>query len=262
MTVLCLVCMLLLLYVILLRPGRGSPDHRLLTDYAHRGLHSDTVPENTLAAFSAAAENGFGIELDLRLSSDGEVMVFHDDTLLRFFGSERRFSELSSFELDQLCLSQGRERIPRFSDVLQSVNGKVPLLIELKGKNLDTAICRKTYELLRRYDGLYCVESFNPMYVRWFAKHCPDIYRGLLYDNAKIQNDFSILHLFLNTMILNVFARPQFIAYRHDCKMSFSLWLCMHVWKVDKAVWTVKTKEAYEKFKNTCCLRIFESFVP
>ena len=87
----------LLYLLVFIRPrGKTPEDNALLCDYAHRGLHGDGVPENSLEAFELACQAGFGIELDVQLSSDGEVVVFHDYTLNRMTGVDKKLCERSS----------------------------------------------------------------------------------------------------------------------------------------------------------------------
>lgn len=249
-------------YLLLIRPSKGTPDPQLLTDYAHRGLHDAAVPENSLAAFSAAVDAGFGIELDLQLSIDGEVMVFHDATLLRMTGLDRRLSELTASELQKLCLCGTDEKIPRLAEVLQLVGGRVPLLLEIKGKTRDDAICKKINDLLLQYEGLYCIESFNPLYVRWFAKHRPDVFRGILYTTAKREKGISIPLSLLNSMAINAVAKPQFIAHHEALEKSLPIQICTRFFKTTKFIWTIKSKSRYDALHASGQHVIFESFAP
>ena len=140
-----LALLLFLLYLlVLIRPSKDvTPDPALLCDYAHRGLHGNGIPENSRAAFSRACERGVGIELDVQLSRDGEVMVFHDATLVRMTEVEKKVCELDRADLQTLSLAQSEWTIPTFREVLALVNGRVPILVELKGENVDTSLCGK-----------------------------------------------------------------------------------------------------------------------
>ena len=171
------------IFLFLIAPGRR---HRKRMEvyknlrFAHRGLHSDTVPENSLTAFSLAVENGYAIELDVRLSRDGELVVFHDDTLTRVAGIDKRVDELTLSELKELRLLGTDERIPTFAEVLALVDGKVTLLVEIKEDVFKYAVTEKTVELLRGYKGDFIVESFNPLALARFRKLYPEIPLGLL----------------------------------------------------------------------------------
>ena len=121
-------------FLVLVRPPKKTaPDESLKCDYAHRGLHDDSAPENSLQAFENACRAGYGIELDVQLSRDGVVMVFHDYSLLRMTGCDKKLSELDATELTALSLKNTAETIPTFEQVLSLVDGRVPLLVELKG---------------------------------------------------------------------------------------------------------------------------------
>ena len=164
--------------------ARKNAIRPFLRPYAHRGLWGGEIPENSLAAFRRAAEHGFAIELDVQLSSDGEVMVFHDYTLDRVVGREGKLCDLDAAELGTLSLCGTEQTIPTFREVLTLVNGRVPILVELKGESMDTSLCEKAAALLREYEGLYCIESFNPLLLHEMRKHLPDAYYGLLYTNV------------------------------------------------------------------------------
>ncbi len=188
-------------------------------NFAHRGLHSrdKSVPENSLEAFRLAAEAGYGMELDVQLSKDGQVVVFHDDTLDRVCGVPGRVDERTFEELQQLRLCGTGHRIPLFSQVLETVAGRGALIVELKNGKRNRELCEKTYALLQGYRGEACVESFNPRIVAWFRRHGKDLVRGQLAAPVKeyVKDGFSRpLSFVLSRCLLNFLARPQFIAYR------------------------------------------------
>ena len=241
--------LLTLLYLLLfLRPrGRKPKDSRLLCDYAHRGLHGNGVPENSLLAFGEAVKKGFGIELDVQLSSDGEVMVFHDYTLIRMTGKEEKLKNLTAAELQALSLAGTEQTIPTFREVLELVDGKVPLLVELKGEDLNSALCPKVAELLQNYQGPYCVESFNPLLVKNIKKHLPEAYCGQLYTNVcRDKKKYSPLNLILSAMAFNFLARPDFIAYNIKDRKAFPVLVATKLYKAPRFVWTVRTEEELE----------------
>ncbi len=259
------VAVLFLLYLfVLVRPAaKIPPDRRLLCDYAHRGLHGEGVPENSLKAFRLAAEAGYGIELDIQLSSDREVMVFHDYTLCRMTGREGKLSEFTSDELSKLSLDGTDEHIPRFREVLELVDGKVPLLVELKGEDFSTELCVRAAELLLEYDGTYCVESFNPILLGKMAKLLPMVYRGILFTNvAKDKKRTTPLNLILSYMASNVIARPNFIACNEVYRNSLAAKICTGFYKAKCFTWTHKTRESYDKAKRNGEYAIFEDFMP
>lgn len=230
--------------------------------YAHRGLHGAGIPENSLPAFSAAVERGYGIELDLQLSRDGSVMVFHDEELLRMTGVDRKLSELDAKELRALTLGETKEKIPYFSEVLSLVRGRVPLLIELKGTSVsDMRLCERVEKLLRDYDGAWCVESFNPMQLRWWKKHRPDVLRGQLVTNLIKKKDGSIskkpTDYLLTTLLLNVCSRPDFIAADGRMKNP-SVAVCNKLFRADRFVWTPKGNDLRKEYLGKEDYPIFE----
>ena len=204
----------------LVAPGGATKRQKapfLGRSFAHRGLHSEdkTVPENSLEAFRLAAEVGYGIELDVQLTKDGQVVVFHDDTLDRVCGVHARVDEKTYDELKTLRLCGTEQRIPLFSEVLAVIHGRGPLLVELKNGKRNKELCEKTYALLSDYRGEVCIESFNPLIVRWFRHHGKDLLRGQLATVPKDYEGFSPATAFLlSRCMLNFLARPQFIAYR------------------------------------------------
>ena len=208
--------------VVLLAPGQ-APDSKkapfLGRNFAHRGLHSEdqSVPENSLEAFERAAAAGYGMELDVQLSRDGQVVVFHDDTLDRACGVAARVDELDYDELSKLSLFGTQARIPLFSEVLALIRGRTPLIVELKTGARNDELCEKTWALLRTYPGAFCIESFNPLIVAWFRFHAPTVLRGQLAQLPEeyVRSGRKIAEaLVLGNTLLNVAARPQFIAYR------------------------------------------------
>ncbi len=251
---------LFLLYAfVLLFPGakkeRIKKFRYFFTDYAHRGLWGDGIPENSLTAFSRAAEKGFGTELDVRLSKDGKVFVFHDDNLLRMTGIAGKFSDFTAKEIEQLCLAGTGEKIPYFTEVLSAVRGRVPIMVELKGETSDTALCVAVDRILRDYDGEYCVESFNPLYVGWYRKNRAEIMRGQLVCGNK-----KPLSTVCDLLVFNIYNRPDFISYKYSRYNRTALCLATRLWNAERAIWTVRDGETRKRFKNAAV--IFEGFIP
>lgn len=151
---------------------------------AHRGLHSQGVPENSLPAFRAAIEAGYGIELDVQPAADGTPMVFHDYDLTRMCDDEGYISDMDLDDLAKERLLGTEETIPTLAETLREIAGKVPLLIEIKDQDgrLGTTIGEvhaRVAALLEGYDGPVAVMSFNPNTVAAFADAAPDVVRGL-----------------------------------------------------------------------------------
>lgn len=186
--------------------------------FAHRGLHDrqNGIPENSMGAFRAAVSKGYGVELDVQLSRDGQIVVFHDDTLDRMCGVNGRVDEYTYEELHNMSLLGTEYTICLFSDILDVLaEGSGPLLCELKtGKN-NKELCEKTYRLLRSYPGKYCIESFNPFIVKWFLKNAPEVFRGQLAGPAKgyPKSVTKMGAWLLATCRLSFINKPDFIAY-------------------------------------------------
>jgi glycerophosphoryl diester phosphodiesterase len=216
--------------------------------YAHRGLHGEGVAENSLTAFRLAVDGGYGIELDVRLSKDGELVVFHDDTLDRVTEASGRVDAYDYAELSKIKLSGTEDTLPLFSEVLSLVDGKVPLLIELKGESLDSSLCPRVAEILKEYKGNYCIESFNPLLIKNMRKHLPNALYGQLYTNVvREKKKASALNILLTLMGFNFLARPDFIAYNYEYRNSFPVKLTTRFYKAEKFIWTARSKEEYDK---------------
>lgn len=153
---------------------RGRP-------FAHRGLHGDGVVENSRAAFVAAVAGGFGIELDVQGSREGEAFVFHDRDLDRLAEVDGPFAARRGVELEKIRLKGSDETIPRLADVLDLVAGRAPILIEIKtGKGPVGVLCLAVRRALEGYLGPVAVMSFNPDVGRWFGEHAARIVRGVV----------------------------------------------------------------------------------
>ena len=155
--------------------------------FAHRGLWDKNYPENSLAAFNNAIENGYGIELDVNAIEDGTPVIFHDSKMSRMTGKDKYIQNLSKEELENITLLDSEEKIPTLEEVLKLVKGKVPLLIEIKNQEKVGPLERQVLDLLKNYKGEYAIQSFNPYTLRWFYEHAPKIWRGQLASYFKGQ---------------------------------------------------------------------------
>ena len=258
------VAVILLLFAayvfIFTRPRKSKKiDSALITDYAHRGLHGNGIPENSLLAFEKAVENGFGIELDIQLSKDGEVMVFHDYSLLRMTGVDKKLCELEASELCQIKLKESDQCVPTLKQVLELVDGKVPLLVELKGEDLNDSLCKKAGDILGEYKGAYCVESFNPLLIKNIKKYLPEVICGQLYTNlCREKKKVTPLNVVLSLMIFNFLSKPDFIAYDKEDRHSFPVLLTVKLHKAPNFVWTIRGEEELNKAHSLGEHPIFE----
>lgn len=258
------ILLLVILYFLMILPSRGDAqmiDRFSNAYYAHRGLYNadQSVAENTLEAFKRACDKGYGAELDIRFSKDGQIVVFHDDTLKRAAGIDRPVEAFTYQELSKIPLYGTNARIPLFSDVLAAVNGQIPLIIELKSGKQNRKLCEKAYAMLRDYRGLYCIESFDPLMVRWFKKNAPEVFRGQLACSVgKAAKGLPKFVAFMASRCLfNFLSRPHFIAYELVKKKPLSVRLSEKLGAVP-VCWTSNDPKDAEKNQ----LVIFEHCEP
>ena len=233
--------------------------------YAHRGLHDREagVPENTLAAFRRAVEAGYGIELDVQLTRDGQPVVFHDFTLKRMCSADGEVKDYTYEELRHFPVDGTKERIPLLSEVLELVDGKVPLLVEMKCRDFSVRICQKADELLCGYQGEYSMESFHPWALLWYKKHRPDICRGQLAMTFQRQEgSYRVEKFVARHLLTNFLTKPDFIAYDIRDKEAVSKNICRKLFRCPSAAWTVKSPEQLKKARPYYDSFIFEGFRP
>lgn len=260
---------IVVLYLLMIMPRMlHRPDQSRLRNwlYAHRGFHDNNgdAPENSLKAFELAVDNGYGIELDIQLSKDGIPVVFHDSTLTRMTGIKKKVSDLTLEELKQIPLRKSEERIPTLQEALDLVEGMVPLIVEFKEERFNLSLCDKAAPILDAYCGDYCMESFNPLIVRWYKKNRSGVIRGQLSDEfAKEDQPGNPVVLFLlSRLVFNFLTKPDFISYHHKYANSISLRLCKKLYKLPIAAWTVKNQYDYDKNRRFFDYIIFDSFTP
>ncbi len=221
------------------------PDWLLNYPIAHRGLHEgESVPENSLAAFDAAASAGFPIELDIRIPKTGAPVAFHDGQLARITGASGNVADSDFSELIELMLYSTDQKIPSFQQVLDLVDGRVPLLVEIKTENHSSRMESETCRILRRYAGDFAVQSFDTFTVEWLKNHAPEFTRGLICESmAEIsETEFAACD-------------PDFVACEHrglpDARQNFPL-----------LAWTVRSEKEAAAALRIADNLIFEDFRP
>lgn len=226
---------------------------------AHRGLFNrlDT-PENSMKAFENAIIKGYAIELDVNMSLDGHLVVFHDNSLKRMTGIKNDVNLLNLNELKKLKLLGTDNVIPTFEDVLMLVAGKVPLMIEVKRNERYKELMPKLINLLEKYDGEYVIESFDPRILYWLKKNAPSIIRGQLSSKNIREVNGRILKFLLGKMVFNVFTKPNFISYLYT-EVNGKFYKKQKRKNRALAVWTVKSKDEYNKIKDISDMVIFEN---
>lgn len=240
---------------------------------AHRGLHDGPIglqagqtPENSLLSFQRAMDAGFAIECDLQLAACGTPMVFHDEALRRLTGHDGWVAERTAADLAALPLGETAERVPRLSDMLELVAGRVPLLIEIKGHAQDVGRMESAvWSLLQTYRGEYAVQSFNPYSIAWFAARAPHVLRGQVACDMLADGDAGGLawwRRFMQTRLwFNWMAKPHFVAYGiRDLHLP-----APQRWRrrgLPLLTWTVRTPEQQQKARQLADNIIFETIQP
>ena len=206
--------------VALTAPGRAAPEKKEKLygrNVAHRGLHeSDGLPpENSLSAFREAAREGYGAEMDVRLTADGVPVILHDENTQRMCGVDRLVAETPLEELETLRLGDTQESIPTLSQALEAMEGGGPVLLELKSGAYNDVLCEAVTEAIRDWGGDACVQSFDPRIVAWFRKNAPEIFRGQLTDSFRNLREATcpLLAFAVSHGLTNFIARPQYIAH-------------------------------------------------
>ena len=267
LTVIILLAVLILLYVLSTNCRSSHPGMKALQgwSYAHRGLHDSTRPENSMAAFRAALEGGYGIELDIHLLADGNLAVIHDSSLKRTANVEVDIETLTTQQLTDYRLEGTEETIPTFQQVLDLFAGKAPLIVELKAAgNNHARLADAACKMLERYNGVYCIESFDPRCILWLRKHRPDIIRGQLSENfLKINNALPwILKFILTHQLGNFLLRPDFVAYKFADRKNLGNFLARKLWRCQGVSWTLRSQADYDTALKEGWLPIFEGFLP
>ncbi|NLL46940.1 MAG: glycerophosphodiester phosphodiesterase [Clostridiales bacterium] len=247
----------------ILAPGKAEGSMRAPfygRNLAHRGLHTadKSIPENSLPAFEEAARIGYGIELDVRITKDGELVVFHDEDLTRACAATGCVGDTTWEDLSRLRLFGTEHGIPLLSEALEVIGGRGPLIVELKQGNKNRELCEKTYSLLKGYAGDFCVESFDPRIVGWFRRNAPEVLRGqLAYHPADMAKDTRRANAFLvGNLLTNFIARPHFIAYGIGCK-PLTVRLCERLGAM-RVAWTSRGPDSEENNDAV----IFEHYRP
>lgn len=260
---------IVVLYFIAIMPKlRKNPDTSKLSGwlYAHRGLHDNysDAPENSLRAFNLAVEKKCGIEFDVQLTKDLVPVVFHDYNLKRACGVDVKIADIDYNELKQYRIFGSQEWIPTFDEVLNCIKGKVPLIIELKIPWGAGNTCKVVSKRLQDYQGVYCIESFNPFGLIWYRKHYPNIVRGQLatdFTKEKIEGS-KVQYFILKHLLFNFQTKPDFIAYHHVYKRGLSFTLCRKLYRTKAVAWTIQSQEKLEECRKYYELFIFDSFIP
>ncbi|GLQ07685.1 glycerophosphodiester phosphodiesterase family protein [Sneathiella chinensis] len=231
---------------------------------AHRGLHDSAagIAENSLSAFRQAMQAGLPIELDVHLSADGLPVVFHDDTLIRMTGDPRAVKQVSFAELTALKLDSGPDTLPGLMEVLQVVNGTVPLVIELKhDPEGPDRLSQTVHEALTGYGGDFSIQSFDPWILQWFRLNAPHIIRGQLAMKSPPKKMPLHRKFMMGQMLFNRMSAPHYIGY--DVRDVHS-WPVRRVRRrnIPALAWTVTRQDQLDHARKHADNVIFETLTP
>lgn len=235
-------------------------DSWLVNKYiAHRGYHNADAPENTLGAFELAIHNGYAIELDVQQISDGTVIVFHDSRLSRLTHKDGYVKNLKIEDLKDCHILNTEYTIPTLDEALAHIDGRTPILIEIKNNGKVGELESAVLKSLKEYKGEFAIQSFNPYVLEWFLNNAPHILRGQLSSYFKDTKMSLIKKHLLKRMAFNKKVKPDFISYNADD-------LPNHYVKKYKEIpllaWTVRSQSEYLKIAGCCDNIIFENFEP
>ena len=248
----------------------GKPDLSEIRryDYARRGFFDPTknIPENSLAAYRAAIEHGYGITMDVRVTRDGVPVLFHDPRLYRMTGAEGSVESSTLAELKELRLGRSEEEIPTLEEAFRLIDGQVPVLLELHVEegNLEM-LCDRTCDELDVYEGVFGIQSFDPRVLRWFRQQRNEYIRGQMIDynhSSGYSLRSRIWDLFCASLFMNFLTEPDMISCSLGSRINPSLWLCRLLYRVPRLQWTVKSMEEYESVRTDGAIVIFEAIEP
>jgi glycerophosphoryl diester phosphodiesterase len=236
---------------------------------AHRGLHDAQrgVIENTATSFAAAISASYGIETDLQISADGEVMVYHDDALGRLTEGTGRLSELSALQLKETRFKGTADRILTLGELLDLVAGRATLFLELKSHfNGDARLLTRTADVLSAYRGPTAVMSFDPTLIELARHRYPALTRGIVAQRRYSQGEWKALSASTRRnlgLLLHVpRSRPQFIAYSVNDLPAGPPLLLRALWKLPLLTWTVRSDTDRKRAARWADQVIFESWRP
>lgn len=228
---------------------------------AHRGFHNKEkgIPENSLSAFCEAIAQDFAIETDIHITADGEVVVFHDNTLERMCFADIKTEDLTLSEIREYRLLGTDQRIPTLKEVLALVEGRVPLVIEFKcDKKSCDSLCSAANKILSEYKGVYVIKSFYPPVVAWYKKNNNSVCRGIL---ASVYENKTTFWQNISPFLFNFATRPHFVSYNYKYKKRF-MFLLQKFLGAETFGWTFRNKEDLENCKKDFGSYIFEEFNP
>lgn len=226
--------------------------------FAHRGLHNESFPENSLPAFENAIQYRYGIELDVHLMKDNRLVVFHDDELERMTGKIGFVKELTRDMLSEYKLKDTTYSIPTFKAVLDLVKGRVPLLVELKVERNAKQIAKAFVSECERYNGEVFVQSFHPFVLRKLYKLAPRYKRGQL---SSFFDDYELPYfkrLAIKKLWFLKYSHTNFVSYNYRNLPNKFCKRC----KLPILAYTIRSEEEQKRVSEYCDNFIFENYLP
>ena len=234
---------------------------------AHRGLHGNGVIENSLSAAAAAVAANYAIEVDLQLSKDGEIVVFHDETLDRLTSEKGGVAERTAAELKAIRLKDTADTIPSLHDLLALVGGKVPLVLELKSPwNGDITLAKKVADILVNYEGPVAVMSFDPDLVAALKAHAPGLPRGIVAERWYLHPHWKFMSFwrkhYLGLLLHILKTKPHFVAYAQFDLPAIAPLVARYALGMPLLSWTVRVEREREHVSKWVDQIIFEHIRP
>lgn len=229
-------------------------------NFTHRGIHNSDIPENSIPSFEKSIELGFNIELDVKLTKDNKIVVFHDSNLKRLTGIDKDISKCDLDYIKSLRLNKTKYSIPTLEEVLKLINGKVKIYLEIKSENNTKKICTKILETISSYNGEILIASFNPFDLLWFKNNAPN------YDRIQLSmNNFhkfnKLIRFILKNTMLNFLTRPTFISYKFD-ELSDKLEKQYNKENIKTLAWTIGNQKDFDIAIRKYNGVVFEGFIP
>ena len=255
----------MLLYLAVAEYVEGRIEHMqkcswlLKKPIAHRGLHDGTTPENSMAAFEAAVEADFPIEIDVQLTKDKVPVVFHDDTLERLTGLKKRVTRIKFNDLNKLRIDNTDFHIPTLVEFLEFIEGRVPILVELKKNRGSRGIEQVVIEMLQKYKGEFAIQSFHPIAIRKVRKLDPAVYCGLLSSKLSEMKLMFLKKAAVKNARLFFMAKPDFVSFEINSFPNVRVKRFREELQLPIIGWTIKTKEDIERAREYCDGIIFEN---
>jgi glycerophosphoryl diester phosphodiesterase len=247
----------------------SAPDWLVARPIAHRGLHdrSKGIVENTLSAAAAAIAGGFAIECDVQDAADGEAVVFHDDTLDRLTDQQGPVRDRLAADLTKLAIGGTEDRIPTLQGFLDSIAGRVPVIVEIKTRfDGSMRLARRTAEIASRYNGPIALKSFDPAIVAALREAVPDLPRGIVAETRYADPEFDHLSAETKREMASLLhfpsTQPDFLSWHVGDLPSAAPFLCRYLGRLPVMAWTVRTEEHRARARAHADQIIFEGFWP